>query len=220
MNPNTVYGSLMHHRAEWEALGERAHEAPYNKPPQAPVLYIKPANTFSAFGQTLHLPHGADRIQARCCVGMICEPFDAPTLMESVQYATENIANTRQTALLCDFSLEQPSFYRPPLRFNALDGSLALPQTWIAQPLDALHTARIETWVNGQCVHSYRAAGWIATAPEQWQSVSDFIAWETGDVLMMGCPSDAPWVKVGDVVEARMHGQVFTRTLIARGDAA
>ena len=33
-----------------EAVGEAATKPPYKKPPQAPVLYIKPANTLSASG--------------------------------------------------------------------------------------------------------------------------------------------------------------------------
>jgi 2-keto-4-pentenoate hydratase/2-oxohepta-3-ene-1,7-dioic acid hydratase in catechol pathway len=52
------------------------------------------------------------------------------------------------------------------------------------------------------------------TAREQLQAVSEFIAWEAGDVLMLGCPPDAPLVKAGDVVETRTAGQVFTRTVI------
>jgi 5-oxopent-3-ene-1,2,5-tricarboxylate decarboxylase / 2-hydroxyhepta-2,4-diene-1,7-dioate isomerase len=212
MKLSTVYGSLMHHRAEWDLLGERAHAAPYMQPPQAPVLYIKPANTFTLFGQSLHWPAGAARIQARCCLGLYLESFEALAVAESNDSATKNVSTEPSIALLCDFTLEQPSFYRPPLRFNAFDGSLALPQAWVRQPIDSLAAAQIETWVNGQCVHHYLAADWIRSARAQWREVSRFIAWEAGDVLMMGCPSDAPWVRAGDVVEARMNGQVFTRT--------
>ncbi len=220
MKLGTVYGSLMHHRAEWMLLGDRAHAAPYNKPPQAPVLYIKPANTFTPFGQSLHLPAGVERVQARSCLGLYCEGFEALALAPSHHNAMKEIANEASIALLCDFTLEQPSFYRPPLRFNAFDGSLALPQAWIRPSMDTLPAAQIETWVNGECVQRYSAADWIRSAEEQWREVSRFIAWEAGDVLMMGCPSDAPWVQAGDVVEARMNGQVFTRTRVAAGAAA
>jgi 5-oxopent-3-ene-1,2,5-tricarboxylate decarboxylase / 2-hydroxyhepta-2,4-diene-1,7-dioate isomerase len=213
---STVYGSLMHHRTEWEQIGERAQQAPYLKPPQAPVLYIKPANTFLAFGQTLALPAGAERLQARSCLGWIFEEFGAPALAESHSHAINKRANASKMALLCDFTQEQPSLYRPPLRFNAFDGSLAMPQLWRPQRMDELRDARIETWVNGECVHAYHAADWIRPAFAQCEEVGRFIAWEAGDVLMMGCPSDAPWVKAGDWVEARMDGQVFTRTKIAQ----
>ena len=41
----TVYGVLLNFQAERDALGERMSLPPYQAPPRAPVLYIKPANT-------------------------------------------------------------------------------------------------------------------------------------------------------------------------------
>jgi 5-oxopent-3-ene-1,2,5-tricarboxylate decarboxylase / 2-hydroxyhepta-2,4-diene-1,7-dioate isomerase len=221
MIPKTVYGSLMHHRAELQALGTTAHQPPYNAPPNAPVLYIKPANTFSGFGTTLHLPGGAEQVQARACLGGIYMANHAPALANTAQAAINNIAKSDwQFAVLCDFTVPHSSFYRPPLRFNAFDGSLALPQSWSAWPAGDLHAVDIETWVNDQRVHRYSVADWMLSAQEQLHAVSAFIAWEAGDVLMLGCPPDMPLVKAGDVVESRMNGQVFTRTLVARGGIA
>jgi 5-oxopent-3-ene-1,2,5-tricarboxylate decarboxylase / 2-hydroxyhepta-2,4-diene-1,7-dioate isomerase len=212
----TVYGSLMYHRAELEALGDAAHQPPYNAPPKAPVLYIKPANTFSPFGGTQHLPDTHAQIQARVCVGLIFKPNQPLAGIESAQYAIKSIVMSDWAmALLCDFSLPYASFYRPPLRFNALDGSLALPQTWLEWPQHGLQDQRIETWVNGQCAHAYSTADWLVAAQTQLEAVSEFIAWEAGDVLMLGCPPDAALVKAGDVVEAHLGGQVFTRTVMA-----
>lgn len=216
----TVYGSLMHHSAELAALQDAVNLPPYNAPPKAPVLYIKPANTFSAFGDTLHLPVAQAQIHARACAGMIYCPNQAVAVIESAQNATKNIAKKDwQIALFCDLSLPHTSFYRPPLRFNALDDSLALPQTWLPWPQDGLQHQQIETWVNGQLAHTYSTADWRVTAQSQLQAVSEFIAWEAGDVLMLGCPPDASLVKAGDLVETRMGGDVFTRTVIAMEDA-
>jgi 5-oxopent-3-ene-1,2,5-tricarboxylate decarboxylase / 2-hydroxyhepta-2,4-diene-1,7-dioate isomerase len=216
-NPSTVYGSLMHHRSEIQSMGEAAHQPPYNAPPQAPVLYIKPANTFNAFGGRLPLPAAHLHIQARSCVGLIYKQNQAPGHIERAQGAIQSIANDCwEMALLCDFSLPQTSFYRPPPRFNALDASLALPQNWQACALDALAQFQIETWVNGKRVHAYGASEWVRSAAEQLAAVSEFLSWERGDVLMMGCPPDAPVVGPGDVVEARAGNTVFTRTTIER----
>jgi 5-oxopent-3-ene-1,2,5-tricarboxylate decarboxylase / 2-hydroxyhepta-2,4-diene-1,7-dioate isomerase len=221
MSVQTVYGSLMHHSAELQALQDAVNLPPYNAPPKAPVLYIKPANTFSVFGDTLHLPAAQAQIHARACAGMIYCPNQALAGIKPAQSATKNIVNEDwQVALFCDFSLPHSSFYRPPLRFNALDGSLALPQTWLPRTQKSLQHQQIETWVNGQLAHTYSTADWQVTAQVQLQAVSEFIAWEAGDVLMLGCPPDAPLVKAGDVVETRMGGTVFTRTAIAMEDAA
>jgi 5-oxopent-3-ene-1,2,5-tricarboxylate decarboxylase / 2-hydroxyhepta-2,4-diene-1,7-dioate isomerase len=217
----TVYGSLMHHGAELQALQDAAHLPPYNALPKAPVLYIKPSNTFSAFSEALYLPVTQAQIHARACVGIIYKPNRPLAVIEPARGAIKNIViEDWQIALLCDFSLPHASFYRPPLRFNALDGSLALPQTWLPWPQNSLQNQQIETWVNGQCAHTYSTADWRVTAQAQLEAVSEFIAWEAGDVLMLGCPPDAPLVKAGDVVETRMAGQVFTRTVIATEAAA
>jgi 5-oxopent-3-ene-1,2,5-tricarboxylate decarboxylase / 2-hydroxyhepta-2,4-diene-1,7-dioate isomerase len=215
MKFNTVYGSLMHHRAELAALGEAVHQSPYNARPKAPVLYIKPANTHQAFGETLILPTTHPKIGARTCVGLIhTSNLNFPDV-NATEYAIKNVVTSDwQFALFCDFTLPHSSFYRPPLRFNALDGSLALPQSWLAVAVDGLRDERIETWVNGQLAHSYQTADWLVSAQDQLEAVSEFIAWEAGDVLMLGCPPDAPLVKAGDVVETRTNGQIFTRTTI------
>jgi 5-oxopent-3-ene-1,2,5-tricarboxylate decarboxylase / 2-hydroxyhepta-2,4-diene-1,7-dioate isomerase len=217
----TVYGSLMHHSAELRALGDAAYQPPYNAPPKAPVLYIKPANTFSAFGDALHLSATQAQIHARACVGLIYKPNRPVAVVNCASIAIKSIVSEDwQIALLCDFSLPHASFYRPPLRFNALDGSLALPQIWLPWSQNDLQHQQIETWVNGQCAYTYSTADWRLTAQSQLEAVSEFIAWEAGDVLMLGCPSDAPLVKAGDVVETRMAGQVFTRTVITLEGAA
>jgi 5-oxopent-3-ene-1,2,5-tricarboxylate decarboxylase / 2-hydroxyhepta-2,4-diene-1,7-dioate isomerase len=215
MMPNTVYGSLMHHSAELQMLGDAMHQSPYNAPPKSPVLYIKPANTHQAFDGVLHVSVEHAQILARACFGLIYQPNRPTAGINAALYAIKNIANADwQFALLCDFSLPQGSFYRPPLRFNALDNSLALPQSWSVWPEDGLQDHHIETCINGVCVHSYQTADWACSALTKLQNVSEFIAWEAGDVLMLGCPPDAPLVKVGDVVETRMNGHIHTRTTI------
>lgn len=214
--PSTVYGSFMHYRAELAVLGDAVHASPYNAPPKAPVLYIKPANTFNAFGQTLHLRAEQSQILARACAGLIYNPNRSVAGIDTVQSAIKTIAiEDWQFALLCDFSLPHSSFYRPPLRFNSLDGSLALPQNWLASSAMDLSHLQIETWINGVVAHSYCSADWLCSAQEKLQAVSEFIAWEAGDVLMLGCPPDAPFARAGDVVETRIGALVFTCTQIA-----
>ncbi|MEN9670300.1 MAG: 4-hydroxyphenylacetate degradation bifunctional isomerase/decarboxylase, partial [Pseudomonadota bacterium] len=46
----TVYGTLLNEKKALAALGEQVHVAPYKAPPQAPVLYIKPRNTWVSEG--------------------------------------------------------------------------------------------------------------------------------------------------------------------------
>ena len=52
----TVYGTLLNFRHEQALWAARATEPPYKAPPQAPVLFIKTANTFSAQSAAISLP--------------------------------------------------------------------------------------------------------------------------------------------------------------------
>ena len=54
----TVYGTLMNFASEHAALSAQMHEPPYLAPPRAPVLYIKPANTWSRSGDAIGVPAG------------------------------------------------------------------------------------------------------------------------------------------------------------------
>ena len=212
----TVYGSLMHHRAELSALGDTAYQPPYNAPPQAPVLYIKPANTFSAFDARIALPAGHAQLRARACLGLFLKKKLPIAGINTARSAIDLIVNdVIEICLLCDFTVPHDSFHRPPVKFNAFDGSLGLPAQSIEAASINLNNLQIETWVNGVCMRSYSSFDWLQSAEQHLQAVSEFIAFEAGDVLMMGCPPDAPLVQSGDVVEARMNGHTFTRNPIS-----
>lgn len=208
----TVYGSLMHHRLEQQAMEAAALAPPYLKLPQAPVLYIKPSNTFSAFDAQVALPEGAHRLQARACVAAVFKKNQALALIKSAPNAM-NLISIKDLSwhLFCDLSLPHASLHRPPVKFNAWDGSLGLPQEASVLSGADVNALEVETWVNGQCVHRYATADWLRTAQQQLQAVNAFIVFEAGDALMMGCPPQAPEVSAGDTVELRCAGQIFTR---------
>lgn len=195
----TVYGCLMHHAAEHERMGEAMQAKPYEAAPKAPVLYLKPSNTFSAHAAHIPLPQGTPSIQVRACLGVFLKQNEQLAGIEYAQNAIELIVN-----VFADYSLPQPNFFRPPVKFNALDGSLGLPSECYSIPADVLSQLRMETWVNGACAYSYHSKDWLQSAPDMFASVSEFIAWERGDVLLMGAPSEGVSVKAGDEIELRI----------------
>ena len=195
----TVYGCLMHHAAEHERLGDAIQAKPYEAAPRAPVLYIKPSNTFSAHGSRIALPRGEPSMQVRACLGLFIKQNMSSAGIKYNSNATEFIVNG-----CADYSLQQPNFFRPPVKFNAFDGSLGLPTQGHALAADAVSQLRMETWVNGECVQTYQTKDWLQSAPDIFKSVSEFIAWEHGDVLLMGAPSEGVAVKAGDEVELRV----------------
>ena len=70
----TVYGCLLNFRREWAQLADRMTQPPHKAAPQAPVLYIKTANTWSASGSAIALPTGADAVQIGASVALVIGP--------------------------------------------------------------------------------------------------------------------------------------------------
>src|ERR1700674_5202408 len=67
----TVYGALLNHRSALAALGPAVNQPPYNAPPDAPVLYIKPRNTLALSGSIVRIPPGTPELEVGACVGVV-----------------------------------------------------------------------------------------------------------------------------------------------------
>src|SRR3954465_4220609 len=106
----TVYGTLMNFRGELDTLGDKVKQPPYNAPPQAPVLYVKPANTWTENGGSIVIPAGVPDggIGAPAALGR-------NAAREGAGYVLMN-----------DVAIPHDSFYRPPVKFNCVDGFLGI----------------------------------------------------------------------------------------------
>ena len=52
----TVYGTLLNYKGALAALAEAMLAPPYKEPPKAPILYLKPPNTWIGYGKPIPLP--------------------------------------------------------------------------------------------------------------------------------------------------------------------
>src|SRR6476620_4098057 len=91
-------------------------EAPYKAPPKAPVLYIKPANTWSADGADIPLPASVPEVEIGATVAMLMK-------------APGQVAGY---LLMNDLSVPHASYFRPPVRFKCLDGFLGVGGSLLA----------------------------------------------------------------------------------------
>src|SRR5690606_36545429 len=96
----TVYGTLLNFRGELEALAPKMNEAPYKAPPQAPVLYVKPANTWSENGAAIRVPARVPEVEVGASIAMV------------MKSATE----VAGFVLVNDLSIPHESFFRPPVK--------------------------------------------------------------------------------------------------------
>ncbi len=170
------------------------NEAPYKAPPKAPVLYIKPANTWSANGADIPVPARVPEVEVGATIAMVMK---APG--EVAGYVLMN-----------DLSVPHASFFRPPVKFKCLDGFLGVGARLL--PADrASDPARfgLEVRINGELRQTVRFDHLVRDAPRLLADVGEFMTLEAGDVLMLGCDVGRPRAKVGDRDRAprRRHGQ-------------
>lgn len=218
----TVHGVLLNFQAEVAALAPQMHTPPYKAPPQAPVLYIKPANTWSPSGTDIPVPSRVPEVEVGASIAMVIGP---DTLIPSAQYATENIANSMMPCvagyvLVNDLSVPHASFFRPPVKFKCLDGFLGLgdtlrPATVGNTHVDPAHFT-LQVHINGELRQTVQFNQLVRAAAQLLADVNAFMTLRPGDVLLLGCDANRPRAKVGDTITISAPGfAALTNTLIA-----
>jgi 5-oxopent-3-ene-1,2,5-tricarboxylate decarboxylase/2-hydroxyhepta-2,4-diene-1,7-dioate isomerase len=200
----TVYGTLLNFRREAEALAPKMNEPPYQAPPKAPVLYIKPANTWSADGAAIAVPARATQVEIGATVAMVMK---APGQVGGY-------------VLMNDLSLPHASFFRPPVRFKCLDGFLGLGSRLLsADAAGDPSQFRLEVRINGALRQTVAFGELVRNAQQLLADVSEFMTLGAGDALMLGCDTGRPLAQVGDRIEISGAGLgTLTNTLVTEAE--
>ena len=191
----------MNFRSELDALGAKMNEPPYKAPPKALVLYVKPANTWTENGGAIPVPARVPEVAVGATVAMVMK-------------SAHEIAGF---VLMNDLTIPQPNFYRPPVKFNCLDGFLGIGDRIRARN-EAGDPAvfKLEVRINGSLVQTVRFSQLVRPADQLLADVSEFMTLGEGDLLMLGCDAERPRARVGDRIEISMPALgTLTNTLVA-----
>src|SRR5215469_15032765 len=120
MIAGTIYGAALNDREEHAQLATVFEAAPYNKPPQKPVLYIKPRNCLMGDAGIIPLPSDLTQIEAAPSLALL---IGRDTAHASVHAALDGVAGA---CLALDIGEPGRSYYRPPVRQRCRDGFLRL----------------------------------------------------------------------------------------------
>jgi 5-oxopent-3-ene-1,2,5-tricarboxylate decarboxylase/2-hydroxyhepta-2,4-diene-1,7-dioate isomerase len=198
----TVYGTLLNFRREWDLWGPRMTQDPHKAAPQAPVLYVKTANTFSPAGQDLLLQDGVSEVDIGATLGLV--------IGDEGQVAG--------AALLCDWSVPHASYYRPPVKFRCRDGFLALPQQFTKGQVADWAALQIAVRRNGEQMQTVDLRELKRDLPTLLADVGQFMTLQPGDVLLVGtdCLADGlrPRAKAGDRVAISAPGFDFVNVTL------
>lgn len=191
----TVYGTLLNDRAALNALGDAVHAAPYNAPPQAPVLYLKPRNTLAGHRARVVVPDPALGVEAGASLGIV---IGRTATRVAAGHALEYVAGY---TLVADLSVPHANVYRPSVRLRACDGFCVVGPALVAahhvtQP-DAL-TIRVD--VAGRAPFIASTATSVRGVARLIADVTEFMTLCAGDIVTLGVPHGSPVVHAGDEV--------------------
>lgn len=196
----TVYGTLLNFKGALAALGERVNAAPYQAPPKAPILYLKPANTHAAHLAAVSLPSDGDAVEIGASLGIV---FGRQATRVSAANALGHVAGY---TIVCDVSVAHASYYRPAIRQRCRDGYCpigpwVMGRSAVANP-DALS---ITVRINGEVRQHNHTSNLIRPVAQLIADVTAFMTLYPGDVLLAGVPEDAPLARAGDMVDVEIE---------------
>jgi 5-oxopent-3-ene-1,2,5-tricarboxylate decarboxylase/2-hydroxyhepta-2,4-diene-1,7-dioate isomerase len=199
--PRAVYGVVLNFRNELAALGGAVNEKPYAQPPRAPVLYLKPANTWIGEGDLIPLPSGEPLVQPGATLGIV---FASAAVRVTEQRALDHVAGY---CIVNDVRLPHESYYRPALKQLCRDGFCAIGSRIVerdrAGNVDAL---ALRTYVNGSLQHEATTRDLVRSVPRLICDITAFMTLGPGDILMVGVPHGRPVAREGDCVRVEAEG--------------
>ena len=218
MNQDAATGTVicvaLNYAPQLEALAPELNAPPYGRPPQTPVLYIKPANTRAGHGDTIALPADADRVEPTPCL--------AAVVAETLRH-TDEAGAARAIAgytLMNDFSLPGQNYFRPPVRSRCFDGSGPLlapviPASEVPDP----YALCIRTFVNGvQCGEAH-SGKLVRRFPALIAFISGFMTLHAHDVIASAFPCTGQGASAGDEISIEADGIGRLSNTIMEGTA-
>ena len=197
----TVYGTALNYRGALAALGAAVHAAPYGSPPRAPVLYIKPRNTWIGSGSPIPLPAGHEAVLAGPALGLVIARAARRIVPQA---ALEHVLGY---TLVNDVALPHDSYFRPALQQQCRDGFCAIGDEVVAaERIGNPDSLEVGVWIDGIRRLTSSTAGMIRSVRQLIADVSEFMTLRAGDLLLTGLPADLPQVRAGQRVAVAIEG--------------
>ena len=211
----TVYGAMFNVRQQVEAMGDELNQPPYGKPPRAPVLYIKPPNTYRPHDGEVPVPASAPILETNATLAVVVGRT-ATRIPEG-----QALDHVLGYAVAIDVCIPHANLHRPAIRQRCRDGFLPIgpwitPRSAVPDPDGLEVTVR----VNGENRRRFSTSDLVRPVARLLADVTDFMTLYPGDVLLVGLPHNGPQARAGDRVEAEIKGVgLLSCTLVAEDEA-
>jgi 5-oxopent-3-ene-1,2,5-tricarboxylate decarboxylase/2-hydroxyhepta-2,4-diene-1,7-dioate isomerase len=197
----TVYGTLLNYKGALAALGEAMNTPPYKEPPKAPILYLKPPNTWIGYGKPIPLPADVEAVEIGAALGVVIGRTACRVK------AADVFDYVRGYTIINDVSLPHASVYRPPIRQRCRDGFCPIgPWVMDKRHVPAPDRLALRVFINGALRAENTTANLVRPIDRLIADVTDFMTLSAGDVLHVGTPEQAPLARAGDRVSVEIDG--------------
>jgi len=199
-----VVGALLNHAPQLAALGDAVNAPPYKTAPRAPVLQVKPRNTFAADGDAIEVPADASELEVGASLAIV---IGRTACCVAEAQALDFIAGYTIAADL-SVALDTPDrHYRPNVRLRARDGFCPLgPRVWPAAAVARPDALAVSVAVDGVVVQRTDTADRVRGVARLLAEVSAFMTLQPGDVLLLGASHGAPRARAGQAVAITIDG--------------
>ena len=196
----TVYGVLLNDRATVERLTPQFDSAPYKAAPKAPVLYIKPRNTFAGEGAAVAVPAEPGEVRIDATIGLV---IGKAASRVSVDQALSHVAGF---VVVSDVTLPHENYYRPAIRQRDRDGFCPISRMFKDEAGFDLDNATLSISINGKRAYERSFATLVRPAAQLIADVSEFMTLAAGDVLLLGPGEGSPLARAGDQIKISVPG--------------
>jgi 5-oxopent-3-ene-1,2,5-tricarboxylate decarboxylase / 2-hydroxyhepta-2,4-diene-1,7-dioate isomerase len=210
----TVVGAWLNYRGAWAAMEGTMREPPHHKSPEYPVLYLKPANTWSAAGQPIVLPADVPEVEVGAALGVV---IGRPAARVRAADALSHVAGYR---IVNDVTVPHEKVLRPPLKQKCRDTFCPMGPVVEASQVGAPDALAIRAYVNGELRQSSDTSQLVRAVARLIADVTEFMTLDEGDVLLVGVPENPPRARVGDRVAVEIDGLGRLENAIAAEGAA
>jgi 5-oxopent-3-ene-1,2,5-tricarboxylate decarboxylase / 2-hydroxyhepta-2,4-diene-1,7-dioate isomerase len=198
---HAVYGVALNFRDEWEKLAPSMHRDPYKQPPVAPILYIRPRNTWNAGGSPIRIPRDVTELKIAGTLAIVIGRTACRVP------AAEALDYVRGYTVAADASIPHESYYRPAIRQRCSDrfcviGSRVADRSVLRDP----HRTEIRITINGERRCTANTADLVRPVEQLIADITEFLTLRPGDILLAGEPGNAPLVRAGDRVAVEIEG--------------
>jgi 5-oxopent-3-ene-1,2,5-tricarboxylate decarboxylase/2-hydroxyhepta-2,4-diene-1,7-dioate isomerase len=196
----TVVGAWLNYRGAWAAMESTMRAPPHHKPPEHPVLYLKPVNTWLAAGQAVVLPADVEEVEVGAALGVV---IGRPAARVRAEDALAHVAGYR---IVNDVTVPHEKVLRPPLKQKCRDTFCPMGPVVPAAQIAAPDALAIRAYVNGALRQSSDTSQLVRSVARLLADVTEFMTLDEGDVLLVGVPENPPRARAGDRVAVEIDG--------------